>query len=83
MGLFLMKWTHNVFICTYCIHVLSNITLIHNSTFVYVSDDNECISRPGICGNGTCTNVIGSFQCSCNAGFEPGIDNICQGNNPY
>jgi hypothetical protein len=52
-------------------------------TFVYVSDDNECISRPGICGNGTCTNVIGSFQCSCNAGFEPGIDNICQGNTPY
>lgn len=50
---------------------------------LYVSDDNECISRRGICGNGTCTNVIGSFQCSCNAGFEPGVDNICQGNHPY
>ncbi|OPL20159.1 fibrillin-2-like, partial [Mytilus galloprovincialis] len=40
--------------------------------------DDECVSRPGICGNGTCTNVIGSFRCSCNAGFEQGIDNTCQ-----
>lgn len=46
---------------------------------VYLTDDDECVSRPGICGNGTCTNVIGSFRCSCNAGFEQGIDNTCQG----
>lgn len=42
------------------------------------SDTDECsIGNP--CGNGTCTNVIGSFECNCNEGFEPGPMMNCEG----
>lgn len=42
------------------------------------SDTDECsIGNP--CGNGTCTNVIGSFECHCNDGFEPGPMMTCEG----
>ncbi len=49
---------------------------------VYVSffntDTNECdIGNP--CGNGTCTNVIGGFECACDDGFEPGPMMTCEG----
>lgn len=41
-------------------------------------DTDECsIGNP--CGNGTCTNVIGSFECNCNEGFEPGPMMNCEG----
>ena len=33
------------------------------------SDINECSTGNGGC-NQVCINVIGSFQCSCNAGYE-------------
>ena len=32
-------------------------------------DDNECLTRPKICGNGTCSNLDGSFECSCAEGL--------------
>lgn len=42
------------------------------------ADTDECsIGNP--CGNGTCTNVIGSFECNCNEGFEPGPMMNCEG----
>ncbi|KAG7261183.1 hypothetical protein CRUP_013415 [Coryphaenoides rupestris] len=38
----------------------------------------ECsIGNP--CGNGTCTNVVGGFECSCQEGFEPGPMMTSQG----
>lgn len=37
-----------------------------------IPDDNECISVKNVCGNGTCSNVEGGFECSCNDGFAPG-----------
>lgn len=41
-------------------------------------DTNECdIGNP--CGNGTCTNVIGGFECACDEGFEPGPMMTCEG----
>lgn len=42
------------------------------------TDTNECsIGSP--CGNGTCTNVIGGFECACDDGFEPGSMMTCEG----
>lgn len=43
------------------------------------TDRNECVDSAGICGNGTCRNRIGGFECLCSPGFEPGADNTCQG----
>ncbi|CAG0912311.1 unnamed protein product [Notodromas monacha] len=42
------------------------------------ADDDECSRHPGICGNGSCTNVVGGFQCSCAPGFAPGLDGRCK-----
>ncbi|KAF0042112.1 hypothetical protein F2P81_005644 [Scophthalmus maximus] len=40
-------------------------------------DTDECsIGNP--CGNGTCTNVVGGFECSCQEGFEPGPMMTCE-----
>uniref|UniRef100_A0A452GIP7 EGF-like domain-containing protein n=1 Tax=Gopherus agassizii TaxID=38772 RepID=A0A452GIP7_9SAUR len=44
-------------------------------------DTDECsIGNP--CGNGTCTNVVGGFECTCDEGFEPGPMMTCEGNVP-
>lgn len=43
-----------------------------------LTDTNECsIGNP--CGNGTCTNVLGGFECACEDGFEPGSMMACEG----
>ena len=45
---------------------------------LFNTDTNECdIGNP--CGNGTCTNVIGGFECACDDGFEPGPMMTCEG----
>ena len=31
-----------------------------------------------VCGNGTCSNVEGGFECSCNDGFAPGPMQVIQ-----
>lgn len=55
--------------------------LMHQSSFFFpttLSDTDECsIGNP--CGNGTCTNVVGGFECSCQEGFEPGPMMTCEG----
>ncbi|MGL5295271.1 MAG: calcium-binding EGF-like domain-containing protein [Aeromonas sp.] len=49
---------------------------------VCFSDTNECeLGNP--CGNGTCTNVEGAFECSCDEGFEPGPMMTCEGKTCY
>lgn len=41
-------------------------------------DVDECaVGHP--CGKGTCTNVIGGFECACADGFEPGPMVTCEG----
>ncbi|XP_048863950.1 latent-transforming growth factor beta-binding protein 1 isoform X1 [Brienomyrus brachyistius] len=42
-------------------------TRINNS---YCQDINECLLQ-GVCPNGDCLNTIGSYRCSCKAGFVP------------
>lgn len=45
------------------------------------TDIDECREIPGVCENGVCINMIGSFRCECPVGF---IYNdkllICEGN---
>lgn len=35
-----------------------------------LSDVDECIQSPGLCGRGACENLPGSFRCVCPAGFR-------------
>ena len=41
--------------------------LDHN--FLDISDINECLENNGGC-NGECINTVGSYRCTCLAGFE-------------
>jgi fibrillin 1 len=46
--------------------------------FGSLADTDECsVGNP--CGNGTCKNVIGGFECTCEEGFEPGPMMTCEG----
>ena len=46
----------------------------------YVADIDECASDSHDCGdNSQCTNVMGSFSCSCNNGYT-GDGKTCTGN---
>ena len=41
-------------------------------------DSDECSLNPRVCGNGTCANVEGGFECACADGFAPGPDGVCE-----
>ena len=41
-------------------------------------DKDECAADPGICGNGSCANVAGSFECQCAEGYAPGPKGTCE-----
>lgn len=43
-------------------------------------DIDECDRQP--CGNGTCKNTVGSYNCLCFPGFELTHNNDCMGENP-
>lgn len=45
----------------------------HNST-LYIPDIDECIEDIDGCVQ-TCTNTMGSYTCSCNAGYRLASDN--------
>ncbi len=38
--------------------------------FLLVLDINECIALPGVCVNGDCLNIEGSYRCHCHRGFQ-------------
>nr|XP_018912347.1 PREDICTED: fibrillin-2-like [Bemisia tabaci]XP_018912348.1 PREDICTED: fibrillin-2-like [Bemisia tabaci] len=43
----------------------------HGSGMTYNGDDiNECAQNPTICQNGACENLMGTYRCICNAGYE-------------
>ena len=45
-------------------------------------DIDECSAMPSVCDseNGVCMNLAGSYNCSCNPGYELGNDNFtCNG----
>lgn len=43
----------------------------------FVPDIDECDRQP--CGNGTCKNTVGSYNCLCFPGFELTHNNDCMG----
>ena len=44
-----------------------------------ISDKDECVTSPGVCGNETlCVNTPGAFQCVCPTGYELTDDRTCQ-----
>ena len=36
----------------------------------FVSDINECLLTPSPCINGVCNNLDGSYNCTCDDGYE-------------
>jgi len=57
----------------------SKITLILDAKvwlLLYIADIDECATNNGGCSaNASCSNVQGSFSCSCNAGYDgDGVD---------
>ena len=36
-------------------------------------DIDECAISHNVCGNGTCINVPGTFECKCDTGYASGI----------
>ena len=45
-----------------------------------LTDINECTETPGICGNATCINTEGSYQCECAYGFTyDEMSSLCLG----
>lgn len=45
-------------------------TLMFNRLFFAFSDINECALDPDICQNGVCENMLRTYKCACNEGFE-------------
>lgn len=46
-----------------------------------ISDVDECSRTSGICSNGVCENMMGSYQCTCNDGFKQTSQHTsCEGN---
>ena len=50
-------------------HVLVCIDEYDNHTIIINVDINECNTNNGGCDT-TCTNTVGSYECSCNTGYE-------------
>ena len=43
-------------------------------------DIDECSRTSGICSNGLCENMMGTYQCVCNDGYQPtGQKSHCEG----
>lgn len=43
----------------------------------------ECREMGPVCGNGTCSNVNGGFECECREGFTAGPSQTCEGKIHY
>lgn len=44
------------------------------------TDVDECSTQRGLCRNGNCRNIVGSFLCVCNDGYELTLDGrVCTG----
>lgn len=56
-------------------------TFINGEMFVYfLADIDECSVDSGICSNGYCENVMGSYECVCLEGYTQSSDKIsCEG----
>lgn len=46
------------------------ITVTQLVILFFFSDINECALDPDICQNGVCENMLRTYKCTCNEGFE-------------
>lgn len=47
----------------------------------YFLDIDECNIMHGVCGDGECQNIPGSFMCKCKDGYETSqLMQVCMGN---
>lgn len=51
---------------------------LHYIFVIFVAEINECNGENDCHQNATCTNTIGSYNCTCNDGFE-GNGTSCEG----
>ena len=50
----------------------------------YCKDIDECSQDSGICSNGVCENMMGTYQCMCNDGYQQtGQKSHCEGNDQF
>lgn len=67
-----IKWTVPRWVCA-CVCVrLESLLSDHPSSLVILPDYNECTNNSSVntCGDGgSCSNLIGSFQCICQFGY--------------
>lgn len=46
----------------------------------YVVDIDECSRTSGICSNGVCENMMGTYQCVCDDGYQQAdMKSHCEG----
>ena len=56
-----------------------NIQINNYEVIVIITDVDECQTNNGRC-NHTCTNMFGSFECSCDLGYSLALDGFdCDG----
>ena len=53
--------------------------MIDDGDVILDSDIDECTSKLGICGNGTCRNTEGGYVCECYSGYQLGANGNCFG----
>ena len=71
------------YVCIYmyvCIYRCMCMCLLSDEGYrTYSTDVNECRDLPGMCRNGTCSNGMGSYHCTCDKGFRLTDNGDCFG----
>ena len=74
------EYTTEKYCANDCQFYRERIPVCDVSNFVICTDIDECEIMHGVCGNGTCRNTPGNFQCDCNPGYRSSdIMKICMG----
>jgi len=58
---------------TVCVCVCVCVEYVNMCVCLY-ADVDECSTVSGICDNGHCINMAGSFRCDCHSGYRPSTD---------
>lgn len=64
---YILKYLSQCIITGYESVVISSLSYLR---LFFTLDVDECSRTSGICSNGVCENMMGSYQCTCNDGFK-------------